>query len=153
MYCLPIMVLITQKNYLMTRCVMIYDSYDMIYYVSITALDFENHALTLYPTNSIFMLHCIFIHFDAQSLTSLPFYFTFYSLYCLRCKTISRRAVRRLIVLHSKQNIESELKWRTCFCAMPISNRLVVRGWVDHLCANIMVTCTHSHCLDRCNNV
>ena len=28
------------------------------------------------------------------------------------CKTISRRAARRLIVLHPKQNIESELKWQ-----------------------------------------
>jgi hypothetical protein len=30
------------------------------------------------------------------------------SLFCLGCKTISRRAARRLIVLHPKQNIESD---------------------------------------------
>jgi len=32
----------------------------------------------------------------------------------LGCKTISRRTARRLIVLHRKQNLESELKWQTC---------------------------------------
>jgi len=35
-------------------------------------------------------------------------------LYFLRCQTISRRAARRMIVLHSKLNIESELKWQIC---------------------------------------
>jgi len=29
--------------------------------------------------------------------------------FCLGCKTLSRRAARRLVVLHPKQNIESEL--------------------------------------------
>ena len=28
---------------------------------------------------------------------------------------ISRRAAHRLIVLHPKLNIESDLKWQTCF--------------------------------------
>jgi hypothetical protein len=40
--------------------------------------------------------------------------FSSLSIFCLGCKTISRRAARRLIVLHPKQNIESELKWQTC---------------------------------------
>jgi len=35
--------------------------------------------------------------------------------FCLGCKTISRRAARRLIALHPKQNIESEPKWQTCY--------------------------------------
>jgi len=34
-------------------------------------------------------------------------------------KTISRRAARRLVVLHSKHDIESELKWQTCFGVVP----------------------------------
>ena len=41
-------------------------------------------------------------------------HFSSLSIFCLGCKTISRRAARRLIVLHPKQNIESELKWQTC---------------------------------------
>jgi len=36
-------------------------------------------------------------------------------LFWLGCQTISRRAVRRLIFLHTKQNIEIELKCQTCF--------------------------------------
>jgi len=32
---------------------------------------------------------------------------------------ISWRADRLLIVLHPKQNIESELKWQTCFGTVP----------------------------------
>jgi len=36
------------------------------------------------------------------------------SIFCLGCKTISRRAARRLIVWHPKQNIENELNWQTC---------------------------------------
>jgi len=36
------------------------------------------------------------------------------ALFCLECKTIIRRAARRLIALHPKQNIESELKRQTC---------------------------------------
>jgi hypothetical protein len=35
------------------------------------------------------------------------------SIFSLGHKTISRRAARRLIVLHPKQNIKSELKWQT----------------------------------------
>ena len=35
------------------------------------------------------------------------------------CKTISRRAARRLIVLHPKQNIESEPKWQNRSGKMP----------------------------------
>jgi len=41
-------------------------------------------------------------------------HFSSLSMFCLGCKTISRRAARWLIVLHRKQNIESELKWQTC---------------------------------------
>src|SRR6202044_2702621 len=41
------------------------------------------------------------------------------SIFCFGCKTISRRTARRLIVLHPKQNIESELKWQTCSGTMP----------------------------------
>ena len=41
--------------------------------------------------------------------------FSSLSIFCLECKTISRRAARWLIVLHPKQNIESELKWQTCY--------------------------------------
>jgi len=39
----------------------------------------------------------------------------FSSLYvfCLGCKTISRRAARPLIVLYPEQNIYSEQKWQT----------------------------------------
>jgi len=36
------------------------------------------------------------------------------SILCLGCKNDQWRAARRLIVLHPKQNIESELKWQTC---------------------------------------
>src|ERR1700721_2907226 len=46
-------------------------------------------------------------------------HFSSLSIFCLGCKTISRRAARRLIVLHPKQNIESELKWQTCSGTMP----------------------------------
>jgi len=48
-----------------------------------------------------------------QNITSLPFYFAFY-IFFLGHKTINRRAARWLIVLHPKQNLESELKWQTC---------------------------------------
>ena len=41
-------------------------------------------------------------------------HFSSLSIFCLGCKTISRRAAGRLIVLHPKQNIEGELKWLTC---------------------------------------
>ena len=41
-------------------------------------------------------------------------HFSSLSIFCLGRKTITRRAARRLIVLHPKQNIESELKWQTC---------------------------------------
>jgi len=41
-------------------------------------------------------------------------YFSSLSVFCLGRKTISRQAARRLIVLHPKQDIESELKWQTC---------------------------------------
>jgi len=37
--------------------------------------------------------------------------------YFLDAKMISRRATRRQIVLHPKQNIKSELKWQTSFGA------------------------------------
>jgi len=37
-------------------------------------------------------------------------HFSSLSIFCLGCKAISRRAARRLIVLHPKQNIESEPK-------------------------------------------
>ncbi len=50
-------------------------------------------------------------------LGSLPkqvCHFSSLSRFCLRCKTISWRAARRLIVLHPKQNLERELKWQTC---------------------------------------
>ena len=39
-------------------------------------------------------------------------HFSSLSVFCLGCKTISRRTARRLIVLHPKQNIESELKYK-----------------------------------------
>ena len=57
------------------------------------------------------------MHFDAQHLTSLPF--SSLSIFCLGCKTISRRAARRLIVLRPKQNMESGLKWQTCSGTLP----------------------------------
>jgi hypothetical protein len=41
-------------------------------------------------------------------------HFSSLSIFCLGCKTIRRRAARRLIVLHPKQNIESDLKLQTC---------------------------------------
>jgi len=41
--------------------------------------------------------------------------FSSLSIYCLGCKTISRQAARRLIILHPKQNTETELKWNTCW--------------------------------------
>jgi len=41
-------------------------------------------------------------------------HFSSLSIFCLGCKTSIRRGARRLIVLHPKQNIESELKWQTC---------------------------------------
>jgi len=34
--------------------------------------------------------------------------------FCLGCKTISRRAARRLIALHHKQGVQIEQKWQTC---------------------------------------
>jgi len=40
--------------------------------------------------------------------------FSSLSIFCLECKTFSRRAAQRLIVLHPRQNIESERKWQTC---------------------------------------
>jgi len=40
--------------------------------------------------------------------------FSSLSIFCLGCKIISQRAACRLIVLHPKQNIESELNWQTC---------------------------------------
>src|SRR6202021_2377320 len=58
-------------------------------------------------------------------------HFSSLSIFCFGCKTIRRRAAlpliacversraRRLIALHPEQNIESELKWQTCFDTMP----------------------------------
>jgi hypothetical protein len=46
-------------------------------------------------------------------------HFSSLSRICLGCKTISRRAAHRLNVLHSKQNLEIELKWQTCSGTMP----------------------------------
>jgi len=40
-------------------------------------------------------------------------------IFCLGCKTIGRRAARRLIVLRLKRNIERELKWQACFGTLP----------------------------------
>jgi hypothetical protein len=56
-------------------------------------------CISLSVTNSSFMRHKIkqICHFSS------------FSIFCVGCKTISRRAARRLIVLHRKQNIESEL--------------------------------------------
>jgi len=45
-----------------------------------------------------------------RAKTSLPFIFSSFSIFCLGYKTISRREARRRIVLHPKQNMESELK-------------------------------------------
>jgi len=39
--------------------------------------------------------------------------FSSLNIFCLGCNTISRRAARRLIVLHPERNIESEQKWQT----------------------------------------
>jgi len=56
------------------------------------------------------------MHFYAHNLTSL--HFSSLYMFCLGCKTIRRRAARRLIVLHPRQNVESELKWQkmVIFC-------------------------------------
>jgi hypothetical protein len=35
-------------------------------------------------------------------------------IHCLGCKTLSQRAARRLIVLHPKHNIVSQLRWHEC---------------------------------------
>jgi hypothetical protein len=70
-------------------------------------------CLTLYLKNGIF----IPLHFDSQNLPSL--HFSSLSIFCLGCKTISRRAARRLIVLHPKHNLEGELKWQACSGTMP----------------------------------
>jgi len=64
------------------------------------------------------MLHAIFLFnpFPDKQLTSLGIMskevcrFGSLSIFCLGCKTIRWRAARLLIVLHLKQNIESELK-------------------------------------------
>jgi len=40
--------------------------------------------------------------------------FSSLSIFCLGCKASSRRAAGQRIVLHPKQNMESELKWQTC---------------------------------------
>jgi hypothetical protein len=67
----------------------------------------------------LFVAQC-FNHFADKQLTLLGIMpkqvcqFSSLSIFCLGCKTISRRAARRLIVLDPKQNIESELKWQTC---------------------------------------
>src|ERR1700731_4101562 len=46
-------------------------------------------------------------------------HFSSLSILCLGCKTIRRRAARRLIVLHPTQIIESDIKWQTCSGRMP----------------------------------
>ena len=77
-----------------------------------------SEGLTPYMTNSNFML----MNLDAKLMHKIKqvCHFSSLSMFCLGCKTISRRAARRLIVLHPKQNIESQLKWQTCFYTMPI---------------------------------
>jgi len=42
------------------------------------------------------------------------YHFSSLSIFCLGCKTISRRAALWLIALHTIQNIQSELKRQTC---------------------------------------
>jgi hypothetical protein len=60
------------------------------------------------------MLQCQTAYFTwHRAKTSLSFFITFYILF--RMQTISPRAARRLIVLHRKQNIETELKWQNLF--------------------------------------
>jgi len=48
------------------------------------------------------------------TVPKLIYRFRLLSVFCLRCGTISRRAARRLIVLHPSKSMESELKWQTC---------------------------------------
>jgi len=57
------------------------------------------------------------VHICTQHLASFAILIRF--LFCGGFKSISRRTVRRLIALHPKQNIESELKWKTCSGKMP----------------------------------
>jgi len=45
--------------------------------------------------------------------------FTFTLNILFRTQMISRRPSRKLIVLHPKQNLESEVKWHTCFSTVP----------------------------------
>jgi len=73
-------------------------------YVIIHLLLSTEPVLTLSLTNSyICLAPCQkkFAHFSSLSI------------FCLGCKMISLRAARRLIALHRKQNIESELKQQT----------------------------------------
>ena len=58
-----------------------------------------------------------------------------FHIFCLGCITISRRAARRLMVLHPKQNIESDLKWQTCFGTVPSK--------VSCLSGKGLITCQH----------
>src|ERR1700690_292009 len=58
-------------------------------------------------------------------------HFGSFSIFCLACKTISRRAARRLIVLHPKQNIESEPKRQSCSILWRIKMRSSVKGLTD----------------------
>jgi len=60
--------------------------------------------------------HFFAVRFDALWCTksNKSCHFSSISIFCLRCKTVSRRAARCLIVLHPKHNIETELKRQTC---------------------------------------
>jgi len=48
-------------------------------------------------------------------------HFSSFSVFCLGRKMISRRAARRLMLLHPEQNLKSELKWKICFGTAPIN--------------------------------
>jgi len=50
------------------------------------------------------------------------------SIFCVKCKTIGRRAARRLIVLHPKHTIDIEHEMQTCYRRRTYSS---VKGFTD----------------------
>jgi len=69
----------------------------------------SRNLLTFSLTKSILVRHKIYqvCHFSSLYI------------FCLGCKTISRRAARRLILFHPRQNLESGLKCQICFSTLP----------------------------------
>jgi len=65
------------------------------------------------------------------------------TVFCLECRMINQRAARRLIVLHSNKNIELNVKWQTCFGAVPAKCCLSALKQLNMVIVFVTKSCKH----------